>query len=502
MDRKRTILLTTVLCALTPACVCAQSRTSSEAKESFQAFREKLHKDYNDFRSRIVEHYADFLEGEWHPYEPLMSPQRDETPKPHQQPRVVKTPKPETPAPVVLPEPKVPEVPKVDLTPRVRPTKPSTPATPPADARPKADASEEFDFYGMPLSLERVDFNILNDIKSTTDAGAQWRSLQKSDAVRAAQALDRKAMDLGLNGYLTFRLAEAYVYSKFPRASEASRMAAVHYLLTNMGYDARLALTSTNIPLLMLPIEQTVYGSLYLDLKGRRYTVFTSSETDPERLNGAKILTCDLPASSDKGREVNLLIEGLTLPEKMKPFELSGAGVTLKGEVNENLYKMLYRYPQMPTEDFARSTLEPSLRESLAKQVRDQLGGMSEAEAVNSLLSFFHSLPYATDQDNHGFEKPYFLEETLYYDKCDCEDRAIMFTWLLWNALGISNHLIAYPGHESASVRLTTEPAHRAGYVWEGSTYWSADPTYIGASVGDVMPVYSTTSPHIDLTYE
>lgn len=63
-----------------------------------------------------------------------------------------------------------------------------------------------------------------------------------------------------------------------------------------------------------------------------------------------------------------------------------------------------------------------------------------------SLLQFVQSgFSYATDDAFHGFEKPYFLEENLFYPKNDCEDRAIFYTYLLWNALGVENQLLCFP---------------------------------------------------------
>lgn len=504
MRKSATILLTIALGAGIQD-ACAQSSISSEVKESYQEFRRRLKQDYNNFRSRIVEQYADFLEGEWHQYEPLRVPQRDETPKPVKQPVLPSVPKStpvEEPAPAYNPDygklrvPKEKDVAVADS----QPVQSNIIREPEPTLNPVI--SEDFDFYGMPLKLEKVDFNILNKISSPADAAAQWKALQKGEGVRVSKALDELASEMGLNGYLTFRLAEAYLKSKFPSASDAAIMSAVHFMLANMGYDARLALTSNGIPLMMLPMEQTVYGSLFLSFDGRSYTVFPPEGVNPEALNGSTINTCKLPEIKDKGRVMDLKLDGLRLPMKKKAFSLEGGGLKLQGELNENLFPMLYHYPQMPTEDFARSTLDPELRSNLIEQVRSQIGNKGDMEGVNSLLGFFHALPYATDQQRHGFEKPYFLEETLYYDKCDCEDRAIMFTWLLWNALGVPNHLIAYPGHESAAVRLKAAPEHQSGYAWGNSTYWSADPTYVGAVVGDIMPVYSTTVPHIDLSYE
>lgn len=187
---------------------------------------------------------------------------------------------------------------------------------------------------------------------------------------------------------------------------------------------------------------------------------------------------------------------------KAKEFSVSSGGITLKGEVNENLKKMFYHYPQMPYGDFASSWIDQPLRESLVEQVRQQLAGKTQKEAINSLMAFFHKgFPYKSDQDWHIFEKPYFLEENFLYEYNDCEDRAIFMTYLVWNALGLPCQLIQYPGHESVTVAVS-EPVTGSYYNTDGVKYFSADPTFIGSNLGMVMTAYQNASPTIDKHYK
>lgn len=491
--------------------------SAQDAKQSFQEFRKGLHKDYNAFRSRILEHYADFLEGEWHPYEPLIVPERYTEPKPDKAP--VKSSKPSSPqssspsspsSPKLISpaSPKTPVSTKAPASPEVSPTpvKPDTSETsdsPSAPKTPTIQDSDNFDFYGMRLSIPKVRFNILNNIARNADTAAQWRTLDDGNARSAVTALNDLASDLGLNGYLTFRLCENYVNSRFPQADRIARFCVVHYLMANMGYDVRLAIAGNNLPLLLMPFTQTVYGSLYLNFDGKNYTALPPEDVRLDASSIGSIYTCQLPKGQDAGRSSDLRINGLNLPYEPYEFDITGGDLHIKGVTNRNLFNLLYHYPQMPTEDFATSTLDAQVRRDIASQVKEQLSGMPADKAVNTLMRFFHEgLPYATDEQRHGFEKPYFLEETLYYDKCDCEDRAIMFTWLVWNTLGLPAHLNAYPGHESAAVAVDCEDAGPYAYTFEGLTFRNTDPTYIGSHIGDVMPQFSSTSPKIDLQYK
>lgn len=81
----------------------------------------------------------------------------------------------------------------------------------------------------------------------------------------------------------------------------------------------------------------------------------------------------------------------------------------------------------------------------------------------------------------------FFADETLYYPSCDCEDRAILFTRLIRDLLGLKTALIYYPGHLASAVCFTENVA--GDYLLlEDNRYLICDPTYINAPVGKTMP--------------
>ena len=648
---KRIAFLISGICLL-PSVALAQNFDSKNSRKSFEEFRNRIHNNYNQFRETILEHYADFLNGEWHEYESLNGLKRDETPKPEEAPHVDFTKLPEPPSkpsvtkepepiaeakpeakpepkpevkpeakpepkpevkpeakpepkpevkpeakpepkpevkpeakpepkpevkpeakpepkpevkpeakpepkpevkpeakpepkpevkPEVKPEPKPevkpeakpepkPEVkpeakpePKPEVKPEAKPepkaeSKPSTPSTtntPSAPSIPKTTNSPssptlpslgkngfEFAFYDIPMELVDINFNIASNLANPSDFADQWKNLE-ADKVgeKMLPAIKKQIEKLGLNDYLTYKYLESYVNAKFPNVSNSSKMALVHYLLVHLGYDARIAVTTKGTPILLIPFKQTVYGRSYLALQNQRYYIFPPEGIDVNTIFSEKVMTCQLPSNVDTGNTFDLVLGELNIPVKPKSFNLEYGPLHLTGEMNENLIPILYRYPQMPIEDYAKSNLQPGLRNQLTQQVKDQLGNMPGDDAVEALLHFTqNAFQYATDDNYHGFEKPYFVEETLYYPKNDCEDRAIFYTYFLYNALGRDAQLVSFPGHEAATVTLQN-PKGGVSYQYDGKTYYISDPTYIGASTGMVMPSYINTVPEIDYTY-
>ena len=491
-----------------------QSTPSNPGNSSFEEFRKGLLSDYNTFRKSVLEDYDRFLEAAWGNYEQMRGKKRYETPKPHEAPSLpADRPLPDTP--VVLPKPSVspdvaeepvpqPEVPRPTPkpTPKPEPTPAPEPAPEPEPVPVPEDDSKDaftFPFYGMDMKITDKELKLDRKLSSPRDFASQWRSFVAQEAETLIPAIRALEETHGLNDYLTFRLMRDYIKARYPRAHTSAQVALEHYLLCHMGYDVRLATDDSGLPLLLIPFSQQVYAQSFLVLGDRKYYVFLPDGAAARQ--EVMISTCKLPSDADLGRPMDLRINALYLPEKDKEFNLSFGDITLRGKVNENLMNVVYHYPQMATGDFAESQLSPALRADLVRQLRQQLAGVERREAVDRLLQFTQSaFEYATDQDFHGFEKPYFLEEILFYPKCDCEDRSIFYTYMLWNALGVENHLLAYPGHESASVHIDA-PINGDCYEWEGKTYYISDPTFIGSKTGMCMPMFSNVKPEIDYIY-
>ena len=526
----------------------------AQAPQNFQEFRQGILNDFQEFRRTVLDHYADFLNGTWHEYEPLAPLEKPKAPKPMTVPDVSVS-KPAT-EPVNLPKPVIAELPESKVVPespeevedsgnrpatpfdapktvtppeakdivpptiKVRPDLGGAPllaALPdiPRPVVPEEESAEETPaevpvpeesragkepviFYGMEILVPQVNFKIMQSMGSVADFARNWKLLDEQEVAESAlDALRPKMEQMGLNDYLSYEFLCAYMDSKFPEAASAPKMSAVHYLLSHMGYNARIALsTKTGDPILLMPAVQTLYGKVYMTLGGERYYVMTAPGVN---VAGSPIATCDLPKIATKGKKFDLRIKGLNLPVKEHKFNVNYGKLSLSGSVNENMMPIVYRYPQMDTADFAESELDCGLRKKLVAQIREQLGGMDRLAATNELLQFVQSgFAYATDDSFHGFEKPYFLEENFYYPKNDCEDRAIFYTYMLWNALGIENHLLFYPGHESASVALP-DNVSGTSYEHDGKKFYISDPTYVGSVTGQCMPQFVTTVPKIDL---
>lgn len=446
--------------------------------ESFDEFRRSILGNYDKYRSELLSQYGKYLDSLWVEYPQNAGVERNPVPKPKDIPV----------AEDASPKPS-------DGVPPAPEETPDAGDAPISPSRPQHKNGIDLPFYGIRLSMPDVEYAIPNNL-SRGRVSALWEYMYSGDYQEPIiKEIRRLADELNLNDYLVFELTQCYVDTKFSGYTSFSRYALKHFLLSNMGYDVRLAETGSGVPMILLPFKQMVYGRSFLNIGGRDYFAFSDA---PFNLS-EPIYTCPLPSDLDLGDSFDLKLKELKLPYKPYRYEIGYGDITLTGEVNANIYPILYRYPQMPIGDYAQSVVDSDMRRSVVSQLIRVLGNDSQKDQAERLLRFTQSaFDYATDGDNHGFEKPYFFEEVVYYPKCDCEDRAVFYSYLLYHVAGIENHIISYPGHEAVSLTLPSEELKGTSYDYEGKVFFISDPTFIGASIGMCMPGFETVKPTID----
>ena len=151
---------------------------------------------------------------------------------------------------------------------------------------------------------------------------------------------------------------------------------------------------------------------------------------------------------------------------------------------------------------YAETPLEKNLRDQLYPAMRKKLEGLSQVEAVRQLLWWIQGdldekvtnstpeyIQYAYDELVWGYDRAFFGEETLFYPWCDCEDRAILFSHLVRDLVGLDVALVYYPGHLATAVAFN-EPVNGDAYIAKnGRHYTVCDPTILGGDIGMTMDI-------------
>lgn len=137
-------------------------------------------------------------------------------------------------------------------------------------------------------------------------------------------------------------------------------------------------------------------------------------------------------------------------------------------------------------------------RSQLKKELNDKPQKV-QVQTILSLIQF--GFEYELDVDQWGEEYYAAPMHTLMLRAADCEDRAFLFSFLVEEVVGLKTVGLHYPGHLAAAVAFDSNSGVSGKYVTlEGVKYYVTDPTYIGASIGEEMPQFSTVAPKL-ITY-
>lgn len=478
--------------------------------DDFKAFRERMLSDYSDFRKSILERYEEFLDEAWKEYETMTGRRRATQPKPVVAP--VYTPPaepvapvqatPQVPDPVQPIDPVVPVEPDgVQTQPKVPdvPTAPKLPETPKVPSVPTPSVPQiRFELYGLQLAVPAPKLEATLHSANQQEVVAFWKKLNDSGLKQSVEVMQQHAANYRLGDWCTFKAVEAYSH-KWAKGNKHAERVMMQYLMLSLDYDVRMAVAGGEV-YLMLPFEQQVYENTYLTVNDRKFYIYPKSLP-----NGSRIYSCAVPADVDCGRGMDLIINpAYRLPKAKQSFAISYGGLSVQGNVNKNVIALQQEYPAMDIYCYAASVADEEVRDAVVSQLRNQLQGMTEAEAANALLHFVQKgFEYQTDgqQFGDGVEKSFFFDEMLYFPYCDCEDRSIFYAYLVHELLGLDVVLVSYPGHECTAVALSASPYTNKGFVYKGKTYYICDPTYMGADIGTCMPDFINAKPEIEEWY-
>ena len=171
--------------------------------------------------------------------------------------------------------------------------------------------------------------------------------------------------------------------------------------------------------------------------------------------------------------------------------------------INTNLFLIEF-LKEFPVCDLAFYFSTPPSEKTLSgldRGFNKLLAGRTEFQKVSLILSFVKRMPYESDQTQFGGEKYMFCEEAVYYPYTDCEDRSVLFAFLVHRYTGLPVIGLNYPNHVAAAVCLS-KPIAGDSVPFRNKLFYICDPTYQDAEPGRVVPQLKSLMPAIiDISY-
>lgn len=265
------------------------------------------------------------------------------------------------------------------------------------------------------------------------------------------------------------------------------------FLLNSLGLRARVARMADTgrLSLLVAPTVQ-LYGCQYVTDGGTRFY-------DVEASRPYSFYMCPKEAP-DARRKIDMSMSRMPRMGGQRKNAVRTAprfGTTVQTTLPLQKMEFYNHIPQCDYSVYADAQVDSEFSERLLSALRPAIEGKNKKEAANILLDFCQNgFEYATDPQQFGYEKPFFAEELFFYPKCDCEDRSILFRYLVKSLLNLDVVLLDYPNHIATAVKFDEDYSGDHVMV-NGRKYIVCDPTYMGASIGMAMPRFKNVAANV-----
>jgi len=499
---------------------------SAHAQKEYEEWREKQRQKYQQYLDRQDKVFLKFLKRQWKnvDVEPQMgSPigdkpadiptaadegveQRDEEAPPQ--------PGEETTAPPEAPKADQPNAPEPREAARENPT-PADRAPQPQAQDPLLDRTQQggsagaastagFAFFGVQTTVP-YSSSLVPSMEGGPGKEAirlYWRTMAKQDYTSTLEAVQARRDEMGLSDwgyYVYLRDLGNRLYEKKGRSAGSNAATLwTWFMMMKSGYAVRVGYRENNV-FLLLPVDAQIYDRPQMYLNDRRYYLMGDES------GGGSLRTYE---GQHEEADRSLSVDEQTLPDlrgttkkRSASFSYDGERYNIEFAYDTAVLDYLRAYPNVELRVLFRSGVSSAAQSALKNALTPHLEERSAREALTFLLRFVQfATKYKRDRENFGEERYLFPEESLAVSASDCEDRAVLFAYLVRTLLDRRVVGLKWPSHIATAVKagggLEAAPEDRTLTV-DGTTYIMADPTYIGSSLGMEMPFVEGKAPEI-----
>ncbi|RMD86922.1 MAG: hypothetical protein D6813_14265 [Calditrichaeota bacterium] len=454
------------------------------AQENYQQWLQKHRKAFQQFKDKRDKAFTEFLKQELKKFQAFQGRKWDETPKPRRIPRAKPLP------PRRLPHRQI--IKDIPLPKKVPPPRVSPPGLE------EAGPSLEINFFNTNLKIyydPAFDFSLPEEINKEV-ISTFWAELSQTNYEDFLKQMNYYREALQLNDWGYGMLLAQVASALYPKSKNQQNLF-VWFMLQKSGYEAKFGLQDQTVYLLIAS-DNVLYGTNYFKLDGKNFYLVDYLEP-AKQIKSLFTYEGNYPNAN---KTTDLYMKHLpnlkpSINTRTVKFKYENKSYNLSFQYDHSLIEFFQNYPQTDLEVYFATPLSPKSDRSILAALKPVIQGTSQAEAVNRLLRFVQTaFDYETDEQQFGREKFLFAEETLHYPYSDCEDRSILFAYLVTRLTGLDVIALDFPGHIATAVHFSEDV--KGDYVtYENKKYVICDPTYINANIGMRMPLVKNATPTI-----
>jgi hypothetical protein len=458
-----------------------------QMQKEFGTFTKEIKGIQQKFISDNDSIYSKFLREPWESFEIYYKPRPEGKPKPDVQPVVPRnyTP-PIQPQIIVIPDSNVNEkdIPEEIII------LPEKKALPPEYETNGMDPGS-IDFYGsstsfwFPPQLPGIKKLSAADIADYFDKVSSMISVVQM-VIQSNMLKDR----MKLNDWAYLQLIKVIAKQITSNSREAALLSWV--LMLKSGYNAKVGYAGDHVYLMISSIQE-IYG-LWSSKIGNEEFYIVSDEPVTGEVHFVNLQRRNFP----EFHPFSLVIKNWPDFEKLilsKEFTFRGNSFNV--DVNQHLIDFLNHYPTCGLGIYFTAPMSEEVALSLDRYLGPVMKNLTGKQKVAFLLEFTQkTFTYQNDKQKFGREKYYFPDEVFYYNASDCEDRSILFSYLVHRYTGFETVGLSFPGHVNTAVNI---PGEKSGNLisYNNHSYSVCDPTFMNSQVGSLPEQFRTTTPKI-----
>jgi len=343
--------------------------------------------------------------------------------------------------------------------------------------------SINLNFYGdsiaVPVDIAlNVPFNLLtNNGVLSFFAAADSSSYQPLIAFLTAYKKKHN-----LNDWLYYQLIRKTANAISPKAQNYYLYTLYKwFLLGKSGYGAAVRIISNNRLLFYVQSDDNIYNLPLQTIRGKQFVCLNFHDYPPIDIENEKEYAVNIHVpDADKTFSYKLTkmpdfgIDGYI--EKELVFTYRRKKYRLNVMVNPVVKDIFLNYPVTDFEAYFNIPLSKETYNSLIPGLKSTMEKMTQQEGVAYLMHFTrYAFSFENDTRHFGKEKRLVPEETLLYDKSDCEDRAGLFFYLVKEIYDLPMVTMLYPDHVTIAVKFD-KPTGKT-FMYKGGQYSVCEPT-------------------------
>lgn len=334
------------------------------------------------------------------------------------------------------------------------------------------------DFYGHSLNItydqQINNLNLYN--LSQSDITSNLSRFRNSDLSQTVYFIKKHIAFYKLDGTATTLLIDKYAGALTTTTNNKNF---VKYItMKELGYDVILTRTGKKLNCLgNLSYNPGRYiyiryaNKVYKDLDFKNRTNYTKHLIFKDNVKTYKTITRDV-----------LRVPKINAKTKTKlvEFNYKTDHYSINAVSNESITEFLGDLPLFSVgREFTYLNVSNEMNLSVVSYLRNQVQDMNTIDGVKFLLSFVQQVvPYGSDYLKYGEERFYYPEETIMAESADCEDKAILLSYLAKRILNVKSVGLFFENDEHLSLALEIPDYAPAGsFNYNGSTYIPCEPT-------------------------